>query len=149
MKKVALIGAFMLMSSQAFAWGNSSFEDLGVTIGQAVGGAANGGYGAESRVGAAVGKMAGTVLGRPMDESSEKDKRTNSAIEAAREQAAIDAAYDMERRRLDPNYVPVHRQSTQNGSYSTGSGSSYATGMSATWEKFDRAAQSYNAQNRK
>lgn len=89
---------------KAHAWGND-FENLGRVIGGEVGRqAGNDRYGAQARIGGLLGEVIGSRAGRPADEADREAKRIADIERQAREQAVRDAAYEAQRRRIDPNY---------------------------------------------
>lgn len=132
-----------LSSTEAQAWGND-FENLGRVIGGEVGrSATNDRYGAQARVGSLIGETLGSRMGRPADEADKEAKRTAEIQRQAREQAIRDAAYDAERRRIDPNYQAQVRSSS-------GAINSQAA-MSANFQRLasnqDALAAEYNRRN--
>lgn len=100
-----------MSATDAQAWGND-FENLGRVIGGEVGRTAgNDRYSAQARVGSLIGEAFGSRLGRPADAADKEAKRLSEIQRQAREQAMRDAAYDLERRRIDPNYQSQVRSS--------------------------------------
>lgn len=91
----------------AQAWG-SDYESLGRTLGYELGHAAGGGSGFSpaARIASSIGAALGGQIGKPFDAASADQRRLEEAQRQGREQAARDAAYDLERRRLDPSYSP-------------------------------------------
>lgn len=96
---------FMLLSSIVIAGcatQHGEGENLGRTIGGELGRAAAGGvFSPVARIGGVLGETAGKMAGRTLDSRSSIER----AEQQAREQAARDAAYEAERKRLDPWYV--------------------------------------------
>lgn len=115
---VAVALAAGMTAQDAHAWGND-FENLGRVIGGEVGrNAANDRYGSQARVAGLIGEVVGSRMGRPVDAASKEEQRINDIQRQAREQAVRDAAYDAERRRIDPNYQSQVRSSAgANGAF--------------------------------
>jgi hypothetical protein len=114
-KAPALMAAVALAAgmsaSDAHAWGND-FENLGRVIGGELGRTAgNDRYGPQARVGGLIGETLGSRMGRPADQSDKEAQRIADIQRRAREQAVRDAAYEAERRRIDPNYQSQVRSS--------------------------------------
>lgn len=94
-----------MATEDAKAWGNNQFEQIGRTMGSEMGRQAGGGsFSTESRIGGMVGSMLGATLGRPLDEDAKEKKRLEQIEAKARDQAIRDAAYEEQRRRIDPSY---------------------------------------------
>jgi hypothetical protein len=146
---VAIGIAAGMAAPEAKAWG-SQYESLGRTIGSELGrSAAGGGYGAGARIAGLIGETIGTNVGKPMDESSEAQRRDAENIQRAKEQAVRDAAYDAERRRLDPSYVPassygdmVRRSADSSSSYNA-----VGANLRALNERTEAAVQEYTRRN--
>jgi hypothetical protein len=111
---VAIALAAGMAASDAKAWGES--ESVGRTIGTELGRAAVGGYGAQATVGGLLGGVVGAMIGRPIDKSGEATQREEEVTRAAKEQAQRDAAYQAERKRLDPNYSQLASSSDASNS---------------------------------
>jgi hypothetical protein len=107
---VALAIAAGLAPDVARAWG-MDYESAGRTIGSEIGRAAGGNqiFSPAGRIGSVIGEMAGAAIGRPFDAASRESDRQQQAIKEAQDQARRDAAYDAERKRLDPTYTPAAR----------------------------------------
>lgn len=108
----AVVAVAGMVPSQAKA---ENFESLGRFIGYELGSKAGTGYDAASRVGGRVLEMVGESAGRKGDAASvakaEKERLVAEAREQAMADAAADAAYVAERKRLDPSYQPSAAES--------------------------------------
>lgn len=104
---VAIAVAAGMAPDAARAWG-MNYESAGRTIGSELGRAAGGGaiFSPEARVASVVGEMAGQMLGRSIDSVGQQAKQAQEAERMAIEQARRDAAYEAERKRLDPTWTP-------------------------------------------
>lgn len=80
-------------------------ENLGRVLGTELARVVAPGYGPEARILGTLGQTAGKMAGRTLDASAREDEVERKA----REQAIQDAAYDAERKKIDPNYVPGQR----------------------------------------
>lgn len=126
---LALACGLSVAPAHAQYFGNAQYEHVGRTIGGELGRAAAGGnglYTPQARIGVMIGEIVGGSLTRPMDATAnaaaerererlaaERARRQDELREAreiadaqrrARVKAAADAAYEQERRRIDPSY---------------------------------------------
>lgn len=140
---VAVAVASTLAMSDAHAWAGE-YENAGRTVGQEIGRAAvDKGYGPASKVAGILGGLAGGVIGRPADAKVEQAKKEDVGIVAAQERARRDAAYDAERKRIDPNYTPMVGASTEaNSAYSA-----VGENMSNMKSRTDEIIRQYRARN--
>lgn len=104
---IAIGMAAGMAAPEAHAWQNQ-YESIGRTVGGEVARQAAGGgvFSPTARIAGLLGETLGANLGKPFDQQSEAERKEAENIQRAKEQAQRDAAYDQERRRLDPNYVP-------------------------------------------
>jgi hypothetical protein len=104
---IAIGVAAGMTSPQAHAWQNQ-YESIGRTVGGEVARHAAGGgvFSPAARIAGLLGETVGANLGKPFDQQSEAERKEAENIQRAKEQAQRDAAYDKERRRIDPSYDP-------------------------------------------
>jgi hypothetical protein len=97
-----------LAPNAAHAWG-TDYQTMGRALGSELGSLAGGVFSPTARIASAIGGVIGQQIGKPFDDAGQYQRRAEDIQRQAREQALRDAAYDAERRRLDPSYMPQAR----------------------------------------
>lgn len=139
-----------LAPDAAHAWG-SDYESMGRTLGSELGNVAGGNsvFSPTARIASTLGGFIGQQIGKPIDQASEEQRRVDDIQRQAREQAVRDAAYDAERKRIDPNYTPQARYAdmASRAEQSVQNSRSISSNIADWSRNTDRLVQEYQQRN--
>ena len=135
--------------AQAQIFGGA-YERAGGSIGYEVGRQAK--SASAQGIAAVMGQVLGSQLGRHFDENARAAQEQQQAVDRARADAAARAAYDAERKRLDPSYMPGrdgYSGISQRGAASTSLWNQAATGLASVDRQLAASVREFQLRNQR